>query len=840
MSLRIAARLARRELRGGLRGFRIFLGCVIMGVAAIAAVGTLRESVRAGLATQGAELLGGDAELEFTYRFARPDEIAWMEDIATRVSGIADFRSMAVTGEGARELTQVKAVDSAYPLIGEVGLAPDMPLDTALAGRDGLPGAVMEPVLATRLDISPGETFRLGEQKFRLMAEITREPDPSRAGFGLGPRSIVSRDALAGSGLLSEGSLFSSKYRLDLPPGTDLAALEQEAMAALEGSGMRWSDARNASPRITEFVTRLGAFLILVGLSGLAVGGVGISAALRAYLAGKVQVIATLRTLGADQGTVFLTYFLQVGALALLGILGGLILGVGLPVALGPVIAERLPVPAVFAPYPGPMIEATLYSVLSVLIFTLWPLARAREVRAAALYRAASGADQGWPGWHWVALTAALLATLVATAAAFSGNLALTLWTAGGILGALTLLWLAARLVIRLARWIRPRLTGRPALGWALGAIGGPGSTAAPVMLSLGLGLSVLAAVAQIDGNLRRAIAGDLPERAPSFFFVDLQKDQMSWFLDRLEEDPAVSRVDHAPMLRGIIARINDRPAGEVAPGHWVVEGDRAVSYAEDLPDRTEITAGEWWAAGYDGPPQLSFAAEEAMEMGIGVGDTVTVNILGRDITAEITSLREVDFSSVGMGFVMLMNPGALEGAPHSFIATVYADDQQAEEAILRDVTDWFPNVTAINVRDALLRVTDLLASLASATSWGASVTLLTGFLVLIGAAAADARARSVEAAILKVLGATRARILAGLAMRSAILGAAAGLVALGAGIAGGWAVSHFVMDTPFQVIWPSALVIVSGGVMVTLVTGLVHAAGPLATRPARVLRASE
>ena len=840
MSLRIAARLARRELRGGLRGFRIFLGCVIMGVAAIAAVGTLRESVRAGLATQGAELLGGDAELEFTYRFARPDERDWMEGIATRVSGIADFRSMAVTGDGARELTQVKAVDSAYPLIGEVGLAPDMPLDTALAGRDGLPGAVMEPVLATRLGIAPGETFRLGEQQFRLMAEITREPDPSRAGFGLGPRSIVSRDALAGSGLLSEGSLFSSKYRLDLPPDADLAALEQEAERALEGSGMRWSDARNASPRITEFVTRLGAFLILVGLSGLAVGGVGISAALRAYLAGKVQVIATLRTLGADQGTVFLTYFLQVGALALLGILGGLILGVGLPVALGPVIAERLPVPAVFAPYPGPMIEATLYSVLSVLIFTLWPLARAREVRAAALYRAASGADQGWPGWRWVALTAALLAILVAAAAAFSGNLELTLWTAGGILGALTLLWLAARLVIRLARAIRPRLTGRPALGWALGAIGGPGSTAAPVMLSLGLGLSVLAAVAQIDGNLRRAIAGDLPERAPSFFFVDLQKDQMAWFLDRLEEDSAVSRVDHAPMLRGIIARINDRPAGEVAPGHWVIEGDRAVSYAEDLPARTTLTAGEWWGADYTGPPQLSFAAEEAAEMGLRLGDEITVNILGRDITAPITSLREVDFSSVGMGFVMLMNPSALAGAPHSFIATVYADGEDTEEAILRDVTDRHPNVTAINVRDALLRVTDLLASLASATSWGASVTLLTGFLVLIGAAATDARARAREAAVLKVLGATRVRILGGLALRSLILGAAAGVVALGAGITGGWAVSRFVMDTPFAVIWSSALVIVTAGTAITLLAGLGFALGPLRARPARVLRARE
>jgi putative ABC transport system permease protein len=672
------------------------------------------------------------------------------------------------------------------------------------------------------------------------MAKITREPDPSGAGFGLGPRSIVARAALDGAGLLAPGALFTARYRLDLPPGADLDALATRAEEDLSGSGARWTDARNASPRVSEFVTRLGAFLVLVGLSGLAVGGVGISAALRAYLAGKVQVIATLRTLGADQTTVFMTYFLQVAALTILGIAGGLVLGVGLPVALGPLISARLPVPAVFAVYPVPMIEATLYSVLSVLIFTLWPLARVREVRAAALYRGDAGHGHDWPGWRWALVTALLFMALVVAAALFSGNPRLTLWAVGGLLGAGALLWLAATGVTRAARALRPHLHGRPMLGWALGAIGGPGSTAGPVMLALGLGLSVLAAVGQIDGNLRRAIAGDLPERAPSFFFVDLQKDQMPWFLERLKGDPGVSRVDHAPMLRGIISRINDRPAREVAPGHWVIEGDRAVSYADTLPDRTTLAAGTWWGKGYTGPPQLSFAAEEAAEMGIGIGDEITVNILGRDITAPITSLREVDFSSVGMGFIMLMNPSALEGAPHSFIATVYADSAATEETILRDVTDRYPNVTAINVRDALLRVTDLLASLASATSWGASVTLLTGFLVLIGAAAADARARSHEAAILKVLGATRARILGGLALRSLILGAAAGLVALGAGLAGGWAVSRFVMDTSFAVIWPSALGIIAGGTAITLLAGLGNALGPLAARPAGVLRARD
>lgn len=839
MSLRVAAKLAARELRGGLRGFRIFLGCVILGVAAIAAVGTVRESIAEGLAQQGARLLGGDAEIELTYRFARADERAWMDETALRVSEIVDFRSMAVVPDGARGLTQVKSVDGAYPLVGAVALDPPMPLKVALAGADGLPGAVMHPLLIDRLDIAPGDTFRLGMQAFRLMAALKDEPDNATAGFGLGPRTIVATSALKGSGLLAPGTLFSTRYRLDLPPGADLAAMQKEAEAALTGSGMRWRDARNGAPGVAEFVARLGAFLVLVGLSGLAVGGVGISAALRAYLGGKTRTIATLRTLGADQRTVFLTYFIQVGVLAALGIGLGLALGVGLPLLLAPLIEARLPVPAVFAPYPGPMAEAALYSVLTLLIFTLWPLARARDVRAAALYRDALSQARTLPAWPSLLVTVLLVLILLAAAIGFSGNLSLTLWTAGGIAGAMALLALAGLAIRLAARGLRHRARGRPALGWALAAIGGPGSSAGAVVLSLGLGLSVLAAVGQIDRNLRGAIARDLPTRAPAFFFVDIQKDQIPGFLDRLEGDAGVTRIDHAPMLRGIISAINGRPAAEVAGDHWVLQGDRGVTYADALPKRTTVTDGKWWGPGYDGSPQVSFSAEEGAEMGLKLGDDLTVNILGRDITAELTSFRNVDFSTAGMGFIMVMNEAALAGAPHTFIATVYAEPE-AEAAILQDISTAYPNVTAIRVRDAIDQVSGVLAGLASATAWGAAATLLTGFLVLIGAAAADQRSRSYEAAILKTLGATRARILAGLSLRAALLGAAAGLVALGAGIGGGWAVSHYVMEIGYEVAWGPAALIVTGGAAISLLAGLAFALGPISARPARILRAQD
>ena len=697
----------------------------------------------------------------------------------------------------------------------------------------------MERALSDRLGIAPGDRFRLGTADYLLTAVIRREPDSAASGFALGPRTLLRTEALDGSGLLAPGTLFNSKYRLALPEGTDLASLKAEAETAFENQGMRWTDARNGAPGVARFVERLSAFLILVGLSGLAVGGVGVASAVRAYLQDKTEVIATLRALGADRATIFLTYFIQIGTLSLLGVAIGLGLGALLPLLLSPIISARLPIPAEFAIYPAPLAEAAFYGVLTALAFTLWPLARSEDVRAATLFRDAWAGARRLPAPRYLVIIALLSVTLVAVAGWFNGSWWLTLWTLGGIAGALLILALAAALLRFLARRAAPLCRGYPRLRWALAAISGSGEGAIPVILSLGLGLSVLAAVGQIDGNLRQAIAGNLPDVAPSYFFVDIQKDQMPGYTERLETDPAVSRIDSAPMLRGVITRINDRPAAEVAGAHWVLRGDRGVTYAATPEDTTVITAGEWWPEDYDGPPQISFAAEEAEEMGLKLGDTLTINILGRDITGTITYFREVDFSNAGIGFILAMNPSALSGAPHTFISTVYAEEE-AEAAILRDLAARYPNITAIRVRDAIDRVASVLSSLAAATSYGALATLVTGFIVLIGAAAAGTEARTFEAAILKTLGASRRQIALSFVLRAGLLGLFAGTVALFAGALGGWAVSHYIMETEFTLIWSSALLVVTGGIAATTLAGLGFALRALNARPAQVLRARE
>ncbi|WP_370225204.1 ABC transporter permease [Pararhodobacter marinus] len=839
MTLAIATRLARRELRGGLGGFRIFLLCLTLGVGAIAAVGSVGSAIEAGLAREGRALLGGDAELELTYRFAGDAERAWLDENAAAWGEVVDFRSMAVGPDGDRALTQVKGIDANWPLVGEARFEPAMSVAQVLAGRDGLPGAALERVLIDRLGLEVGDTVRLGTQDFALMAALEREPDSVSTGFALGPRTLVGLAPLREAGLLGAGSMFETSYRLVLNEDDTLDRVRRSLIDTFHDAGIRWRDSTRAVPGVARFVDRIGAFLVLVGLAGLAVGGIGVSAAVRAYLDAKTGVIATLKTLGAEGRTIFAVYFLQIGALTLLGVGLGVALGAGALLVAAPFAQESLPVPLQAGIYWQPLGEAALYGVLTALVFTLWPLSRVEQVRAAALFRGIGGGTRARPRPGPLLALILSVAALIAAAVLFSGTWQLALGAALGIAGALAILSVVALALRALARRAaRTRaLRGKTALRLALGAVGNPREGAVAVVLSLGLGLTVLASVGQIDTNLRNAISTEMPDRAPSFFFLDIQPDQVDRFRGIVSGFEGVHDIQLAPQLRGVISQINDRPAREYG-SHWVLRGDRGVTYAAEQGD-LRLTQGEWWPQGYDGPPLISFGAEEGAELGLSLGDTITVNVMGRDITGTIANFRELDFSTGGIGFVMTFNPAAFAGAPHTVIATLRAPEG-SEGAILRAVGDALPNVTAIPIRETTQRVAEALDALAAATSIAALATLATGFVVLIGAAAAGERARVFEAAVLKTVGATRGRILLSFALRSVLMGGAAGLVAIGAGGLAAWAVITQVMELTYRFAPGSALAVVVGGILAVLLAGLVFALRPLAARPAGILRAQE
>jgi putative ABC transport system permease protein len=798
----LAWRLARRELRGGTRGFRIFLACLALGVAVIAAVGSLAAAIEAGLRHDARALLGGDVDLHLALRPASAAERSWLAEQG-RLSETADLRAMARLPAGdRRSLIELKAVDRAYPLYGTIALSPEIGLAAALADR----GAVVEPALLDRLRLRIGDAIRIGAADFTVRATIAHEPDAISGAFAFGPKVIVAQAALADTGLIVPGTLVGYSYRLRLPAGADAKAFAAAAGRRFPDAGWRIRDIGNAAPGLERLLDRLRVFLTLVGLTALLVGGVGIGNAVRGYLAGKIATIATLKCLGAPARLIFATYLAQTLTLAAGGIALGLVIGALAPSAIAPFLPARFPVAPRLDLYPEPLLLAAAFGLLATLAFALWPIAEACEVAPAGLFRAPIEMPRRLPRPAYLAAVCAAGAGLAGLAVASTVDRATALWFIAGAAGALLLLRLAALAMAAAARRAaRPR---RPTLRLALANLHRPGAPTGGIVASLGLGLTVLVAIAQIEGNLAEEVAEDLPARAPTFFFIDLQPDQAADFDRLLAGLPGVTELGRVASLRGRITKLNGVSVEQatVAPeAEWALRSERGVTPATSLPAGSRLVAGTWWPADYGGPPLLSFDAELARGMHLQLGDTLTVNVLGRDITATIANLREIDWTSLGINFTLVLTPNALAGAPRSFIATARAEPGR-EDALERAVTDRFPNVSAIAVKDALASLAAIIAAIATAMRAVAAITLAAGVLVLAGATAAEHRRRVYEAVVLKVLGATRRDVTAIFLMEYGLLGLAAAAVAGGLGTLAAWLVLTRVMHAPWSFL-PLALV---------------------------------
>jgi putative ABC transport system permease protein len=832
----LSLRWARRELRGGLKGFRIFLACLALGTAVIAGVGSLAAAVSAGLTSDAHAMLGGDVELHLVERPATPAQLAYFRQ-SGRLSAVVQMRAMARTEDGrARSLIELKSVDDTYPLYGAVGLDPPQALAAALAFRDGRWGAVAAPELLDRLKLRLGDNIRIGDASFVLRAALTHEPDAVTGGFAFGPRVMVATPALAATGLVEPGALIGYAYRLRLPPRTDLARWIAGVKRAFPDAGWRIREFGNAAPMLQRLLNRVTVYMTLVGLTALLVGGVGVGNAVRGYLAGKTETIATLKCLGAPGRLIFAAYLAQILALAFVGIALGLVLGALTPLIAAPLFAA-FPIAMKSGVYPAPLALAAVFGLLVTLAFALWPLAAARAVPAASLFRNLVDPAPRRPRAVYMAATAAAGFALAALGVVTASDRITAFWFILGAAGALAAFRLLAALLVLAARHAgRPR---NPGLRLALANLHRPGAPTSGIVASLGLGLTVLVAIALVQGNLAETLDERLPERAPSFFFLDIEPSQVAAFDALVKGVPGVTQVERVPSLRGRITRLNGVPVERtrVAPeARWAISSERGLTYAATPPRGSRVIAGKWWPADYRGPTLVSMDAGIAHGMGLGIGDTITVNVLGREVTATIANLREIDWTSLGINFVLVFSPGILNSAPHMNIAT--ARTPPGEEAALeRAVTDRFPNVSAIAVKDALAAVSGIIAAIAVALRATAAVTLAAGTLVLAGAVAAGHRRRVYEAVVLKVLGATRRDITRVFLIEYGLLGLATAAIAAGLGTLAAFLVLTRVMHQAWDFL-PAALAATAVlATVLTLAAGYFGTWRALGAKPAGFLR---
>jgi putative ABC transport system permease protein len=836
-------RLAARELRGGLRGFYVFIACIALGVAAIATVGSFARSLGEGLVREGRVILGGDVAFSLIQREATAAEGAFLlshGDLAIS----ATLRAMARTLDGRSALVEAKAVDGAYPLYGAVATEPSGELAALLARRDGAFGAVADPALLTRLDLQQGARLTIGAAAIELRAALTSEPDKLAGGIGFGPRLLISEEALRATGLLQPGSLVRWHYRVRVPAsasGDPAAETIEAAKAQFPEAGWEIRGPNNATPQLERNIERFSQYLTLVGLTALLVGGIGVANSAKHYLDRKRDVIATLKSVGATGTRVVAVYFVEVLMLAAIGIAIGLVIGATLPFVVAALFGAVIPLPLAPTIYPGQLALALAYGVLTAATFALWPLGRAHDVPVSALFRDEVAPQRRIPRPRYivaVAMAAVALAVL-AVVAAFDRKIAMIFIAAA--IAVFAMLRLIASLVMLVASRVpRPRAT---VLRLAVSNIFRPGALTPTVVMSLGLGIAVLVTVLEIDVNLRRQFAAALPERAPSFYFLDIPSGDVDRFDAFMQREAPRARLERVPMLRGRIISAGGIAAEDLKPkpeAAWVLQSDRGITYTSDLPAGSRLVAGDWWGRDYAGPPAVSFEKQIADGLGLKIGDEITVNVLGRNFTARIANLRTVDWNSLGINFVLVFSPGAFRGAPHTQIATVTypGGGSVAEEtALLKAATQAFPGITAVRVKDALDAIEGVVMNLVLAVRAASAITLIAAVLVLGGALAAGHRHRVYDAVILKTLGATRRQLITAYAVEYLLLGAATVVFGVAAGSIAGWRIVVDLMTLTFR--WQAAPAIIAAtiAVVVTLAFGLMGTWPALGRKPAPVLR---
>lgn len=843
-------RMVRREIPHSLRHFAILIACIALGVGAIVAVISLSRALEGGLAREGRTILGADAAFTLIQREANTAEQAALARHGT-IARIIASRAMGRAANGESLLVEVKSVDpAAYPGIGALVMEGKSGAETrglgALLAPDatGLAGVVVDPLLTGRLGLGLGDSITIGERNFRIAAHLLSEPDKLSGGLGFGPRVIMAQADFLATGLIQPGALTRYTYRLTLPDGTEEDALEamlDNIAKEVPEAGWQVATRLRAAPQLQRQINRFTQFLTLVGLTALLVGGVGVANAARAFADKQVLRIATLKSLGASTRFVFISALAQVLAFALIGIGIGLVLGASLPALAAYGLGDLLPFPLAIGIYPQELALGLAYGLVTAFAFSLWPIMRARAVPASALFRDGFGDAPFRPGlWDIVLLLTA-----------FGGFAALVILSAsdqriaraylGAAIAAIIALRLLAIGVMAVARRIpAPR---NPVFRLALANLHRRGSLTPSVMLSLGMGLTLLVTLTLIDINLTRQFRSTLPGLAPSFFFIDIPSREMDRFEAFLTTTQPGAKVERVPQLRGRITAIKGIPAADYPAAErisWVLEGDRGITFAAKPPEGSMITQGTWWEEGYRGTPLVSFAKDVADGLDLNVGDEISVNVLGRNFTARVANLREVRWQRLGINFVMVFSPNTFAGAPYTYLATITppaGPDMVQDSALARAVSREFPAVSAVRVRDALEAVDKVVSQLALAIRASSLVALLASLLVLGGALAATTRTRQREGVILKTLGGTRTTLLQAMVVEYAALGAIAVVFGLLCGAAGASFVVSGLMNLEFNVDWAASLSIAFSSFLLTIILGLLGTWHLLGQKPAPYLR---
>ncbi len=826
--------IARRDLSARFRGLRLLLVCLFLGVGALAAIGTLTGAIGKELSTRGRAILGGDVEVSVWQRSATDAERAAFARQG-QVSGGYRMQAMARAGDLAAPI-ELKAVDQAWPLVGRLTLKDGRSVGAPAEGEVWIAQGA-----ADRLGIGPGAALSIGTLTLKVGGIIADEPDRLSEGFALGPVVIAHQDAPAKAGLTAPGAMYRAKYRIALPAAADPEQVVDSLKQQFPSSGFELRTRERAAPGAERFVARMGDFLILVGLAALVIAGIGIGGGVSSYLEARRGAVATLKVLGATSGDIARIYLLQIGAAAVIGSVAGLAAGVLVTPLLAKALGQLLPVASGFTLDPWALLRAALFGLLVATVVAPPPLRAARRFPAMALFRARVTPLAS--RWRDAVLPVTLgVAGIVVLSLIGSRQPEMVLGFLGGAAALLLLLgglgWAIRALAARLPR------PERPLLRIALSNLHRPGAQTGALVTALGFGLAAFVLLAAIQTSLDANIQSRVPQRAPDYFVLDVPRDRADEFRQTVQREAPGATVRTVPALRGSILAygpadrmIRVSEMKEIPENAWPLRGERGLTYSADIPEGNVITAGQWWPKDYSGEPLVSIDERLADVLDLKVGDQLTIGLLGVGRTAKIASFRRIDWDSLGFNYVFVFSPNALADAPHNLAAMIDLPNDAQRGGMLRTLVRNFPSSSVIEVGGVLTQARDLLRQVSLAILAAASVAVLAGIAVLLGAIAAARASRIYDNVILRVLGASRRQLLGLQLAEYALLAAVLAGVALALGTGTAWLVVVKLFEFDWLPNWPIVFATLGLGLALVIVFALAASLPLLRAKPARALR---
>lgn len=834
------------DLRGDLRRFGILIACLALGTGAIAAVGSVGASLKFAVERDATLLMGGDIEASRPDRDATPEELAFLETLGT-VTHVVDSNARAAVGEESA-FADLLAVADNYPLLGNVAateLRPGEKPAALLAEEDGVYGAIVDIVLLDRLGIALGDSFEIGGINLQARGILTSLPDGAVRGFHLGLTTVVSTEALSKMGDLRPpmpGLLTQHRYKIVLDNRDYQQAATAIETAFNHDENWKVRSPRDAAGNLARHYDLFARFLLIIGLSSLLVGGVGVSNGVTAYIGERQRSIATLRSLGATGARIMVHFLTQIGVLTGIGVAIGVTLGALSSLLALPILGQALGVNLPPILEPVPLATAAGFGVLAGFAFSYLPLVRAQKVKPTTLFRSL-GSTMPTAALSEMLQPLVLLPLVLAIA----GMIGLAIFTTGdpmlvayygvGVVLAFLLLRFAGWLLQRLIRLVPPQPFSP--LRYALRNIHRPGSSAPVVIMSLGLGLAMLLVIALLNANLHSQLLGAVSRDAPTFVATDLFDDEVTTLEGMVGTVPEMVDFKSSPMLRGAVTAVNGtdaraikNPPGEAA---FLLSGDIPLTWLSDLPAGTTVVDGEWWPADYSGPPLISLRTTMKEELGVKVGDTITFDLFGEPFEATIANFRDYQWQN-GINFMVTFSPGAVEQFATDYLGTIKASPGN-EKALQRILVKAFPEINLIPIGDALNQAVDILAQLGTAVSIVGSLAVINGILVLAGTMAAGRKQREADAIVYKVLGATRTDVVAIFAIEYSLLGAFAAAIATLVGLVGAWFITQKALEVGFEIDPGLIGSVIVGAIVLTVATGAATTWRALSARPARFLR---